>query len=613
MGHFYTDEKHRAASTPKAWLPVGAQIGTLANEWSKRSDIVTYVGPGAGGSAPACFIPAKAELELNIDVAFGEDVDPRDIDLTTRTGRYEFPRGIGLIAHEAFHAKHSTWDIPQMHKDLAKDEAVAFMLLEEARIEFLGLQALPKMLPFLRASAMEIAVGDINEIIEKAEMSNTDTMAQLVGLVYGRIDAGILDFRDVVAVTDLVDEYFGLEKIAALRDIALAFQAHTQDADGEAVYPLAREWARLIRETKEEKGESAEQGEPGESGEPGEGGEGSEGGTSVVISKELMDAIMDAMGEAAEEAEISANDDLAQAEQGERYEEIVEIRAKDAKERGAAEAEAGKIFTKSTGPGTGDRTHSRLRESRPPTGAERVAANHIARLLEKAKYHDRDVTEVNTILPPGRLNARALVQGVAQRERGMLVQAEPWRKKVRRHTDEPTLTVGFMADISGSMEDAMEPMAVMAYVMSEAARRVQARTAAVYYGNSVFHSLRPGEHLRDVRIYSAPDMTEEFSSAFKALDGALNLLHGTGGRLLVIVSDCCYTDYQTQRAKHWIQRCAEEGVAVVILPFDSGDYVYEVRNSETTVLAGRFNPVDAAAKVGQACADALTRAGARRG
>jgi hypothetical protein len=602
MAHYKIIDGEQAFATPKEWLPVGAQIGELVNEWSGRDDLVAYVGPGAGGPAPACFIPKTSEVEVNVDVAFGTTVKPKDIHLDTRAGRYEFPRGVGAIMHESFHAKLSQWDIPKVHEDLAADEASALVLLEESRIEAQGLKGMPKALPFLRACAMDIVIGDMEELFENAALGGTATMAQLVGLVYARIDAGVLDFRDVVKVTDLLDEFFGLEKIAALRKIAQEVQEYEKHWDATGMYDSAREWARIVRETSVEKGEP----------QPGEVEEGEEGEDSG-LSEELMDKIREALDDAAAESEITSNDDLADAEQAEAYEEIVEQRGSDAKERGAAEREASKIFSKSTGPGSGDPTGSMLIKNRPPTSEERVAANVVATMLEKAKYHDRDVTEVNSVLPPGRLNARALVQGVAQRERGMLVQAAPWRKKMRKMTDDPSLTVGVICDISGSMGRAMEPMATTAYVLSEAARRVQARAAMVYYGDSVFHTLRPGEHLDTVKVYTAPDGTEKFNSAFKAIDGALNLLHGTGGRLLVIVSDCSYTEMETAKARAWLRRCAEEGVAVVIIPFDSGSTARVVANEYTTVLAGKFQPTVAAQKIGQACADVLTRAGARRG
>jgi hypothetical protein len=117
--------------------------------------------------------------------------------------------------------------------------------------------------------------------------------------------------------------------------------------------------------------------------------------------------------------------------------------------------------------------------------------------------------------------------------------------------------------------------------------------------------------MTEVKTYSAPDGTELFDKAFKALDGSLNLLYGSGARLLVIVSDGLYTTAESAKAKRWMQRCAEEGVAVVWLPFDHGLSASALAGAYGTVLAGSFSPTEAATKIGQACADALTKVGKR--
>lgn len=581
------------------WLPVGKQIGDLANEWSGRSDIVAYVGPGAGGPAPACFIPSSAEIEVNVDVAFGFGVEPDDIDLTKRAGRYEFPRAVGAVYHEACHARFSRWDMKAANAALAKDEYEALVLLEEGRIEAQGLRLMPKMRPFLQACALEIVVADAAETF--AGMSTTQSAAMLVGLVWGRVDSGILDLDDVREVTDLIDDYLGLDIVSRMREIADEFQAYTGHYDLEPVYPLAKEWAALVREVAEEKGDTEPESGPGESGD-GEG----EGGMSGDVEK-----FLDALSDAADNVAVSNGVILEDAENAEKYEEVVKDKAEKAKEIKSAKAMSGKVFGSGTGVLAGSRTASRLMESRPPTASERVAANVVATMLDKAKYRDRDVTEVASVLPPGRLRARAMVQGAAMRERGMMQQPEAWRRKVRKQTDEPTLNVGVLVDISGSMGSAMLPMATTAYVMSEAVRRVQGRAAMVYYGNDVFPTLRAGEHLTEVKVYSAPDGTEKFDDAFRAVDGALNLLHGNGARLLVIVSDGVYTHEETNAAKRWMRRCAEEGVAVVWLPFDHGVMAKDVGGEHSVVLAGRFDPEEAAKRIGQACADAITRTTSR--
>ena len=598
MGHYKIDGTRAEMTDPK-WLRVGSQVGALANEWSDRSDIIAYVGSGAGGEAPACFIPASAEVEVNVDVAFGYGVEPADIDLTTRSGRYEFPRAVGAILHEAFHAKFSKWDLLEARKDLKKDEFEALMLLEESRIEAHGIRSNPKAKPFLETCAMEIVIADAGE--QFAEMSSTEKAALLVALVWARVDLGILKFRDVAKVTDLIDEYLGLDVIAELRDLATKAQRHGYHYDATDMYPIAIEWAKIVREVAEEKGE----------GSP-DSGEGKGEGEGEGEGNEFMEDLMDALNEAADNVSVSNSDSLGDAETMEKYEEVVKEKSDKSKERKDAKEMASKIFGSGTAEVVGAGTFSTLKETRNPRSDERIAATIIATKLEKAKYRDRDVTKVSSITPPGRLRARTAVQGAAMKSRGVMTQPEAWRKKVRKQTDEPTLTIGVMVDISGSMGDAMEPMATTAYVLSEAAVRVQGKAAMVYYGNTVFPTLRPGERMDQVKVYTASDATEKFNDAFLALDGSINLLNGEGARLLVVVSDGHYVRDEAVAAQRWVKRCAEQGVAVVWLPFDEGSTARALAGDNAVVLSGRFSPTAAADKIGAACEKAISSATARK-
>jgi Mg-chelatase subunit ChlD len=171
-----------------------------------------------------------------------------------------------------------------------------------------------------------------------------------------------------------------------------------------------------------------------------------------------------------------------------------------------------------------------------------------------------------------------------------------------------------MVDISGSMGDAMKPMATTAWVMSEASRRIQAKCAMVYYGQDVFATLKPGQHLDQVNVYTAPDGTEKFDKAFKALDGGLHLLQGTGARLLVVVSDGCYTAQETAHARNWLQQCDKNGVAVLWIPFASREshlsYSMDItKGTNAVVLSEVRNPAQAAMVIGSAAANALEKIG----
>lgn len=603
MAHLKHTAKRASATDPR-WLRRGAEIAELANEWSGRSDLVAYVGPGAGGPAPACYAPALAEIEVNVDVAFATGIDPDKVgDLRERANQYAWAKGIGAIKHEAFHAKHSHWDMRSAFDALAKDEYDALVLMEEGRIEARGLAADPKARVFLRACAMDIVLADTRE--QLAASGNVRGAAMVVGLVHARVIGGVLDEDEVRPIMDNVESILGAELVEALSDLLRTAQAHTNDHSLEDIYPAAREWARLVREAAEEAGEGEEsgKGEPGE-GEPGSEGAPGEGGGSAILRE-----IIEAMEEAAGVVAINNNDDLADQEEGEEWAEEVEERAKRARERHDNSRVSSKVFARPKEGGCG--SGSRLHERRPATGSERAAAVTVARSLERAKYRERDLTEIRSIVPPGRLHTRGLVQAAAQRAQGRMVQAEVWQRKVRKHTDEPSLTIGVMVDISGSMGSAMEPMGTTAWVMSEAGRRVQARTAMVYYGSSVFPTLKPGEHLSEVHIYTAPDGTEKFDEAFRALDGSLGLLHGTGARMLVVVSDGCYTSVELAAAKRWMRRCQEQGVGVLWLPFDHGAYAQEILKGITTasMVPGLLDPATAAVEIGKAAATAMEKVG----
>jgi hypothetical protein len=167
-----------------------------------------------------------------------------------------------------------------------------------------------------------------------------------------------------------------------------------------------------------------------------------------------------------------------------------------------------------------------------------------------------------------------------------------------------------MVDISGSMGSAMNPMATTAWVMSEAVRRVQGKCAMVYYGNDVFATLKSGQHLEEVNVYTAEDGTEKFDKAFRALDGSLDLLNGSGARLLVVVSDGQYTHEEREFAKKWITRCNQAGVAILWLPFDGGHYAERLtRHGKAAVLSGVLDPTGAASEIGRAAAGELTNVG----
>ena len=597
MGHIKYRSKTRAESTAPEWYGVGAQIGQLANLMSGRSDLIAYVGPGAGGIAPACYTPATAEIEINVDVAFGKGVTPADIgDLRERSSQFEWPKATGAIFHESLHARYSNWDIEKASQDLSSAEFMALLLLEEGRIEANGVSVQPENAGFLRSCALELVLADL---AEEAGTTDTRMAARLAALSLARVDAGSLEEEDCGGLRASIVNKLGESRLEKLRQIWIAAQLHTNHYNATDMYDLARDWVKIVEEAAEENGDPEE-------------GEGEPGGMSTAggaASSEFMEEIMEALTEAADAASLGSFEQLSEQQEIEEWKKEAQDRASEAKQEKEHKDIASDVFGKGTGPMADTQTRSTLRAKRDATGAERSAAVKIAQLLDKAKYRERDEIEIRSTLPPGRLRTRAMVQGAALKSKGIMTQVEPWRRTVRKHTDDPTLTIGVMVDISGSMSEAMEPMATTAWVMSEAVRRVQGKTAMIYYGQDVFPTLKPGQHLSQVEIYTAPDGTEKFNKAFKALDGSINLLHGTGARLLVIVSDGCYTGEERRAASRWVSECSRNGVGVLWLTFDDGRESRALTaGSDAVVLTGIKQPELVAMEIGSAAARALTAA-----
>lgn len=601
MTHFNSDAQIER-TTPPEWLKVGSHIGHLVNEWAGRSDLVAYVGDNAGvqHGAPALFDPKGAEIQVNIPIAFG-NVTPEGVgDMRERSTQFEFLKASGAILHEALHARFSTWDLEKAARELPRPVCEALHLLEETRIESLGVKTFPANRSFLRACAMEIVLGDIeNGALEK--LSTTRQAATLLGLTSARVDAGVLDDEDVEPMTAVVATILSPKTFNALSDIWNEFQSLRSERDEARMYELAIEWDKVVTEQAEENGDN----EGGES----EGGEG-----GMPMPSEFMEAIRDALEEVAGNAEIGAIGDAGDQQTKEEYRETADRARSESEERKSHENVASKVFGNGhTDPGKSG-SGSTLQERRKPTSDERIAAVKISQALEKAKYQDRIRIETASELPPGRLRTRSLVQGEAYRERGVRSTVEPFSRVQRKHVEDPNLTIGVMVDISGSMGDAMEPMASAAWILSEATRRVQGRTAMVYYGSGVFPTLKPGQHLTDVNVYSAPDGTEKFGEAFKAVDGALNLLHGSGARLLVVVSDGEYTGDEKRNARKWIARCAKAGVGVLWI--GAGHYgetgrTY-VNGRESQYIRMSKQATSAASEIGKTAASALTKAGESR-
>jgi len=604
--------RSRTQTTNPEWLRVCSEIGRVVNNWAWRSDLVVYGGEdSAEGRAVAAYYADISEIEVNVKKAFGELTPPSLIgNFTQRETQIEFPVVSGICYHEALHARHTAWEIEYLKEQLDNLEAQAFMLLEESRIEAKGIKERPENRLFLRSSALEMALEEVNSKTLAEIGSDTWATAHLAGLSIARVDSGVLEVADIADIYKSVVEVLGKELLDELRKVWIEFQSLGVPQVEQAI-ALAKKWVELLRQADPEGEPQAGQnpfGEPDESEGEGEGN--SESGSGET--SEAMKNLVRQLSESALTTELNANDSLAEQQKQEKWQQEAKARQSEASKNNSRKAQAREVFHKQHNQEGGNGSGSSVTSRRQPTGSERASAVTIAKALEKAKYRERSVHTRKTQAPMGKLIARNAVQNKAMESMGKRGELPAWKSKTRKHTDDPTLRLGVMVDVSGSMGGAMEAMWQTAWIMSEAGRRIQAETAMIYYGSGIFPTLKRGQRLSEVTIYSAPDGTEKFSEAFEALDGELGLTFGDGVRMLVVVSDGNYTPNQTERAKNILRECRQSGVAVLwITPRGCSGYGAReiLRDSAWGIHLDEMPTDEIARLVGKSASEALGKVG----
>jgi hypothetical protein len=586
----------------------------LVNDLSWRSDLVVYGGEdSAEGRAVAAFYSQIAEIEVNLPKAFGEFTPAEFVgNITDKAVQYEFPMATGILYHEALHARHTNWNIDVISEALENIEGQAFMLLEESRIEAKGVKERPEFRNFLRTSALEMALEQVNETTLGNLAGDIWNTAQLAGLAISRVDSGVLTVADVSDIYREVVAVLGQDLFDNLRKVWVEFQSLGVPQFERAI-ELAKKWVELLREADPE-------GEPTPSSvanpfaeeSEDESGEGEGEGSESNEMSDTMKKMIAKLSQSATETEMNASDSLDQEQAHNKFTEEAKARQSDAKKNNERKAKAKEIFEKQHNAESGSGSSSRVSTRRPPTGAERASAVQIAKSLEKAKYRERSVHIRKTQVPQGKFIARNAIQNKAVESMGMRGELPTWKSKTRKHTDDPTLRLGVMVDISGSMGSAMESMGQTAWIMSEAGRRIQAETAMIYYGSGIFPTLKRGQRLNEVSIYTAPDNTEKFGEAFEALDGELGLTFGDGVRMLVVVSDGNYTPIQTDKAKAILRECKQNGVAVLwITPRDCMSWGAKQILAESAwgVHLDNLDTAQIATLVGKSASEALGKVG----
>jgi hypothetical protein len=616
MGHIlYGGAKPSIATSDDAWIAAGAKVGAHVNKRAHRTDITAVVSATAGHGAPACFIPALAEMHVNTEVVpLG---DPDKFDLADDLWCLEHAAAVGAMEHEAAHARHTTWDPRDLMSEYGATRKMIDVIttLEEPRIEAAALRWRIESRPYLRGCAMEIVGRDF--VIGDSRYG----AATAAALLLARVDAKVLTRAEAKGFRKDIVAVLGEDVLGTLECI---WQNHLmlRDNDYEAMVVNAHDWLAALGEDPEDESDMAGESMMGEgmpesgsgegegSGEGGEG-EGSEGdgegdsegdGKAEGFGKGIMGKVA--------RAEVRMDGEIVTARGGERADRRRKEREADAARKADSVKPHEEAFGKPGGHAYSPGGFAHLTGEREPNADERRAARQLAKALEKIDYRDRAVTKVNSVVPPGRLRGRAAVQESALRSKGQDADVAIWTGKRRKRVESTPLTIGFAVDISGSMSSAMGPLASTQWVVSTAGSHIDAKVASVHFGDSV-HGVTPaGVREKSVRIFYPGDGSEYFRGAALALDKELDLLDGRGARIMFVASDGVFVnDDDREYAMRFIPLAARKGVAVIFLDFTGsmgfGSY------GATVINCQRKTPAEVATLCGKAAMAEVKRIDAR--
>lgn len=570
------------------------RLNKVVNRFADRDDLILHCLWRAPheGEAPAWFNPRSREITLNAHLGL-QGAEPKAVNPLTRAGRRKHPEIVGLMTHEAAHA-HST-DMSEVAIEFrkrvhAEDPLLleVLTLLEEPRIEYRQVQRRPHDRYYLRAQSVmiDLAPFTVDGEREAAEGLDRWRSAMAALLVYGRVDAGILTSYDAEHVRPYLLVSLGEDDLAALREVQQG-ALRIGDGDLDGLLACSREWLGIVGRPEGEIDVEAllellaalfgcsgsGGGDPGDDSEEwandaaseaaseegsGDSGSASDGeGESAVLSE-----IGAALKGLSKEIETEVSDEAAAQEAEESSHAAGKERAKEstaeAKKMSRQEKTASSVFD----PNKGDLPS--LKETRSPTAEERRLAREVGQALQRAQFRDRTNTKYTSLTPPGRLNGRDAMLGAAQKAMGNPVTARPFHSKRSRYAPEPPITLGLLADYSGSMGWASEALASVAWVFSHAMSYVTGTMASALFAEKVVPLTKPGERPARVQEYAANGGWENFGRAYDAINGALHLTHGRGVRLLLVLSDGQFVNAAARKAQEEALRDLKRAGVIVL-------------------------------------------------
>lgn len=558
--------------------------------------------------APAWYIPSTGNMYLHLDKAkLSRGALAKG---HMHTPSKEMSRALGLIVHEAAHSVRSDW-LDEAHRDRSlRPYMQTLTLFEELRIERFAVdhKHAVHIRPSLRAS-FDLILGSGHA---PATTSRT-AAAYNWALMAGRVYAGVVDTAEVEEVDNAARTLLGDETVDQLEDILQ--EVLVTECEVAPLAELARRWKEVVNDPVPEDLIIVVCGI--HTDEPGDGG----GGSTDSSDEDAEDAEIgdgggasDEDGEEDDDADTTAAEDTTAAaeydpdhiEHGESAPtESTVFHPEDGKILDDAMKNATSDIVKEWKPGGvqlanaselakqvfgGDaKSRSKSWKELTPSPKNRQDVVRMARVLETLSIPAITKTKAGSALPPGRFRSREAIRASADRAAGRMTEATPWTKTKRQHSHIRPIVVGIATDTSGSMAWAETAVAEYAYIMSNAGLRIGARTAAVTFGDQAEAVTKPRQVATKIRIRAADGGSEAFDHGIAALDGVLNLTtKDNAAKLLLIVSDGMLVKYgEPERARMWMAKCHEAGVAVVWLTIGSTGTISGLApKAETMSLSG---------------------------
>lgn len=541
------------------------RFAMCANDYASlitdRWDLVVRAGKGLGRGAPACFIPATAEIELDADSCMSADKSRLDkigwhlnaIDMARPKHRALVPVTTGALAHECGHSLFSVWPFaPGMKARIASEPQQVVQLamaLEEGRQETRLARQVKGLEGYLTRTLNAIIMPGMAKVTADDPYAVLTAMALILPRIRG--------WADGIAASELfraAESAIGAGTWEALSDTLKdggRFYGSGADKDSTCL-DIARQWWEMLPESAKDSTPS--------------GGEGpscpAHGDSDDGDSKPGHDVMSEAKSWAKtmEEREGKADDDSVRAAR----ESEKSVGGKEAAERkgpsihSMAGAESGVIGR------------------RAPTAIETATAKRLGAILRSAQT----VAKVRAPkpVPPGRLRGRAAVEWSRDRAMGKATTVNLFRGKTRGD-DVPPVRMGIAMDVSGSMKGACNLAASLGWTLAASAWDAEALVSGVCFGSELYPYVEVGKAHSDVRKLDAQDGTEVIFKAVDYLDKSLNMLNGDGPRILVIISDGEYVHTDERiKARKWLTDFSRSG----------GTIIYVGRNTYDTRMAEGF-------------------------